>query len=196
MAGRRKYADIQIRGSVYPSVAAAARALRISEGLVYKALKSGTLDRIGCIKPCGGHRPMPIAIRGQTFVNARAAAKHFGVGVAAIYQALHDGNVDRISRPRCDQPVNSRPITVCQRTWPSFAALSRALGRGETYVSVALRRGHRQAITEQVLVLLMREAAEDAVKAGRPLAAPDAGSQQGRGSTRAKGAGWATGKAA
>lgn len=195
MAGRRKYADIEIRGAVYPSVAAAARGLRISEGLVYKALKSGTLDRVGCVSPRGGHRPMPIAIRGQTFANARAAAKHFGVGVAAIYQALHEGNVDRISRPRCDQPVNSRPITVCQRTWPSFAALSRALGRGETYVSIALRRGHRQAITEQVLALLMREAAEMANDA-RPAAAPDAGSQQGRGSTRAKGAGWATGKAA
>lgn len=157
MVARRKYLSIRIRGVTYGSVAAAAAALNVSTGLVYKAIGAGTLDRVGLVPAQGGPPKMPIAIRGEVFQTARDAARHFGITQAAIYQALHDQNPDRIGRGTRAPPANARPITILGRTWPSRAALSRALGHGPSYVHVALSRGRTAAVIEQVMALALRQ---------------------------------------
>lgn len=219
MGARRIHVEIRIRDRVYPSVAEAAAALGVSHGLIYKAIKAGTLDSVGDRPGSGGTRPMPITIRGRAFANARAAAAHFGVGQAAIYRALHEGCIDRVGRKRVERAPNSRPITVCGRTWPSRRALAFALGRCEAYVHVALRQGRHAILAERVMALLMREAAAGENAARRatgvesshqqwggglptvavgppaPEAEAESSSQYGRGSTRAKGAEWAKDRA-
>jgi len=158
---RRRIHHITIRGRTWPTVQAAAAALRVSEGLIYKALKAGTLDEVGRNRRFGGHQPMPIVIRGQAFRNARAAARHFGVTRSAIYQALSQADPDRIGLPRGRKPARATPVTFCGRSWPSMAVLSRALGHNPGYVSHALKHGRMAALTDQVMALLMREAARN-----------------------------------
>lgn len=158
MGAVRKYRSILIRGRRFRSVGKAAAAFGVSENMIYKAIRTGTLDRVGLTPPVGGHRQMPIVIRGQRFDSARAAARHFGVTAAAIWQALHEGDIDRVGLGRRSvQPVNCRPVTILGRTWPSCAALSRDLGCGPTYVHHALRTGREAILRDRVMALMLRQ---------------------------------------
>jgi len=46
----REPAPIAIRGTAYPSINAAARALKVTPRCVHKALDAGTLDKVGLTK--------------------------------------------------------------------------------------------------------------------------------------------------
>jgi len=46
----REPVPITIRGTAYPSINAAARALRVTPRCVHKALEAGTLDNVGLTK--------------------------------------------------------------------------------------------------------------------------------------------------
>lgn len=181
--GLRKHRDIEVRGTVYPTVQACAAALGVSQEAVYWAIRDGNLPRLGL--GCVGRELIPIRIRGQRFASAAEAAAHFGVKKSAIYQAIAKNRLDRVGQRTGRTPKNARGITICGHSWPSMAALSRELGKCPEFVSFRIRRG--QMPVEEIAALIMR----------RSMAPQGAeGSQAGRGSTRAKGAGWATGKAA
>ena len=50
MTHSREPVPITIRGTDYPSINAAARALKVTPRCVHKALEAGTLDRVGMTK--------------------------------------------------------------------------------------------------------------------------------------------------
>ncbi len=60
MTHSREPVPITIRGTAYPSINAAARALKVTPRCVHKALEAGTLDKVGLTKwGVTGHTPHP-----------------------------------------------------------------------------------------------------------------------------------------
>jgi len=53
MTHSREPVPITIRGTAYPSINAAARALKVTPRCVHKAIEAGTLDRVG-VRKWGG----------------------------------------------------------------------------------------------------------------------------------------------
>lgn len=82
----------RIRGTVYPSQAAAARALGVHPQTICQALQRGTEDRIGLCKAQGTSGPhRPIMMNGTTWPSISAAARGIGVHPANVYKALAAG---------------------------------------------------------------------------------------------------------
>lgn len=77
---------INIRGKLYPSVVATARALGVSERNIYKHLDLGTPHLIGLNKKTG---PKPCEIDGVQYPSLTAAAAARGVSVEAIRQRVN-----------------------------------------------------------------------------------------------------------
>lgn len=159
--GKRKYVDLDIRGTVYPTVQAAAAALRVRPDTIRLAARKGTLHRVGL--GAVGSEPMPIRIRGQLHDNARAAAEALGVGRSAIYQALACGRLDEVGLPRRQVPWNAQAVEVDGVAYPSLAAASRAMGHGEAYLSKLRRKGGRRAKETWIRLRMIRVAERDAI---------------------------------
>lgn len=190
--GKIRHIAIVVRGHEYPDARTAALALGVRPGSVRRAIHAGSLDRLGLRQT--GFAPMPIMIRGQCYDSARAAAAANGVSEGAVYTALSKGCINRVGLGR-GPGNNAKPFRVGGLTWPSMAAASRALGFGTDYIGRTLRRGGRRA-RARILAAAMAYEARQIIA---PARVPDRGegSQSGRGTTRAKGAGWAgTGMAA
>lgn len=174
--GKRVYRDIEVRGTVYPTVQACAAALGISQEAVYWAIRDGNLKRLGL--GCVGRERIPICISGKRFASAVEAAKHFGVTPGAIYQAISKNRLDRVGKRLGRTPKNARAITICGHTWPSMAALSRELGKCPEFVSFRMRRG-RMPIEEIAALIMRRSMAPSKTVSSKP----DAGQPARKGTT-------------
>ncbi|MDN5789035.1 hypothetical protein [Pseudorhodobacter sp.] len=134
-----KYRDIEVRGTVYPTVNAAARALRVQPQTVMKAIRAGRLAAVGT--GASHPEPLPVRIRGRDFPHAKAAAAHFGLRPNTIHAAIARGAEHRVGLPR-DCPANmSKAVQLGPLRFTSMAAADRALGFPYGSVSMALRRG-------------------------------------------------------
>lgn len=84
-----------IRGQLYPSQSAAARALGVHPSTVCNALERGTADKIGLAQK--GRPGEPCYLNGRLWPSRAAAARALGVSTSAISQALRRPN--RYVRP-------------------------------------------------------------------------------------------------
>lgn len=77
---------VKIRGVVYESQAAAARALGVSDATVSQALDRGTPDLIGTYKAGNnrGHSHKPVTIDGITYESQAEAARQLRCSRASI----------------------------------------------------------------------------------------------------------------
>lgn len=78
---------VRIRGTVYPSVAAAARAVGVSRVTIDRALDEGWIDQIGIIRRKGGQPCKPCIYRGERYPSVTAAAEAHGVSKSAVSAA-------------------------------------------------------------------------------------------------------------
>ena len=167
--GKRLYQDIEIRGTVYPDVGAAAKALGVRPDAVRLAVRKGTAHRIGT--RATGVEPMPVRIRGQVYPSAKVAAQALGVRVSAIYMAMAKGREDALGLPRRYNGAKSKEFSIGGLSFPSQNAASRALGfRNPEYVTRVLQRQSASGF-ERILGAAMAYAAKN----------PDCARQRGRG---------------
>lgn len=78
---------VRIRGVVYPSVIAAARAMGVGRKTVERALDGGWIDEIGIIRRKGGQPCKSCTYRGKTYPSITAAAQANGVSKSAVSAA-------------------------------------------------------------------------------------------------------------
>lgn len=156
--GLRVYADIEIRGVVYPTAVDAARALGVTDGTVRAAARNGTLHRVG-LGQCFPE-PMPIRIRGVVYPDAHEAARAHGVTVSAVRQAMCRNRLDRVGLGPCrDRPSRARPFAVGPARYVSMAAASVALGFSRDFISRELRRNRARAMERIIAAQMARDAA-------------------------------------
>ena len=85
---------VRIRGKVYPSITAAARAFRVKPCTVSSQLaRYGHADGVGlgCASPrhnAVGHHVKPVTIHGRSFPSIKTAADFFEVSYSWLYKAL------------------------------------------------------------------------------------------------------------
>lgn len=79
---------VRIRGTVYPSKRAAARALGVSTATIENALDGGWIDEVGLGRRKGGGGPKKACVfRGNRYPSMTAAAQACGVSVSAVSMA-------------------------------------------------------------------------------------------------------------
>ena len=137
--GKRVHRNITIRGRVYPTAQAAARALGVQDQTIHRAARLGVLDRVGVGK--GRREPMPVRVRGVVYENAAAAAEATGLTKNAIYNAISKGRADRVGLPPQGLSSSARPFVIGPMTFPSQTAAEQALGFSRGYISRARRMG-------------------------------------------------------
>lgn len=71
-----------IRGTLYPSQSAAARALGVAQAVVFRALDRGTADNVGL------GRSKPVTIDGTEYPSVTAAAAALGRAKSTISKRL------------------------------------------------------------------------------------------------------------
>lgn len=77
----------RIRGVLYPSMTAAARALGITLGAIWFAVENGREETVG-LGARGGHPGVETWVGARSFPSRRAAAKAEGVTTAAMCMRL------------------------------------------------------------------------------------------------------------
>lgn len=91
--------QVQIRGKVYPSAPAAARALKVSVSTVYCAISRGNADRCGLGVDYenrargGGLPPKPIIVAGRRFASMADLARFLDRDPRAVRTSLRAGAV-------------------------------------------------------------------------------------------------------
>ena len=90
---------ITIRGVEYRSMRAAALALGVSQSVVHRHARRGTLDQVGMVrkldpKPGSGRKPVPVLCRGVTYRSIGEAAAAIGVSYGKLYRAIEEGWID------------------------------------------------------------------------------------------------------
>jgi hypothetical protein len=156
--GKRRYSDINVRGTVYADANAAADALGVNPNTVRTAYRNGTLHRVGTGRV--GPEPMRVQIAGQVFDNVHAAAKHFGCCPRTIWAALGDGDPDRVARLQRYNPWKSKRFQIGTLSFPSMRAASRALGfKDEEFIAKAVKRKSKRG-QERILAAAMAYAAK------------------------------------
>ena len=75
---------VRIRGNVYVSMAAAARALGVNHRTVARALEEGRIDEVGLRRVRPGK---PCVYRGKAYPSVTDAARACGVSLAAVSKA-------------------------------------------------------------------------------------------------------------
>ena len=134
-------AKVVIRGEVYLSAKAAAKAFGISPKSVSNAIRRGRQDFIGIpahkTRTKHGVEPFQVRIRGEVFASVRDASERFGVEETTIRVALICGREDFIglgrSRKHCTAgkgrtPANARPVTIGPHKFRSIVQCAAALG--------------------------------------------------------------------
>lgn len=79
---------VDVRGVIYPSTRAAARALGVSVDAVYSALNRGSIDKLGL----GMTQRKPVTIEGITFRSMCAASRALGFSRSYFRTALISGS--------------------------------------------------------------------------------------------------------
>ena len=113
-----KHRNLNVRGTVYPDTASAAKGEGVSQEAVYYAIRNGSLDRLGM--GTRGPQPYPVRIGARTYPSVKAASRALGISVPAIYSAIHDGDPDRLVRPK---RYNPRPVSAVFG-WPVHLAIA------------------------------------------------------------------------
>ncbi len=88
----RKGCPVRIRGVIYPSQAAAARALSLNPLTIANALDAGRVDEVGLGIRRGGHPGKPCIYRGKAYPSRKAAALACGVSIAAVSKAARSND--------------------------------------------------------------------------------------------------------
>ncbi|UFM64220.1 hypothetical protein LOS78_01735 [Paracoccus sp. MA] len=94
---------VSVRGTVYPSITAAARALGVMPSTISGHLsKHGHCDLVGVgykgpNRNKGGHHSTPCLIHGRKFRSIKAAADYLGVGYPGLYKAMTRGMSPAVS---------------------------------------------------------------------------------------------------
>jgi hypothetical protein len=78
---------VRIRGTVYPSMIAAARAMNVHCKTISRALDEGWIDDVGIVRRKGGHPGTPCVYRGRRYPSVTAAAQACGVSKSAVSAA-------------------------------------------------------------------------------------------------------------
>jgi hypothetical protein len=78
---------VRIRGAIYPSIRAAARAVGVHPCTVSRALDEGRVDDLGVVTRKGGHPGTPCWYRGNRYPSVTVAAVAWGVSKAAVSAA-------------------------------------------------------------------------------------------------------------
>ncbi len=152
--------SVEIRGQVFDTVAAAAKANGVHPNAVYIARRKGTLHRVGTGRV--GAEPLPVRIGGVTYASASEAAGALGIPRATIFAAVADGDPDRVIQPRRYNPSRSMQLSIGSLTFPSRRAAARALGfDNEDYVQKAIASGSKRS-WERILAAAMRLEAQQA----------------------------------
>lgn len=94
----RRGIPTKIRGVIYPSQAAAARALGVSQTTVFHAIEAGREDQVGLGRP--GAPPKPCYMNGRRWPSIRAAAAALGVSKTAISRARRQGRLEVRAKER------------------------------------------------------------------------------------------------
>jgi DNA-binding FadR family transcriptional regulator len=82
---------VQVRGVLYPSVAATAEALGVSRDAVYSALNRGNMERLGL----GTTQKHEVVVEGITFPSMSFASEALGFSRSYLRTALLSGS-DRV----------------------------------------------------------------------------------------------------
>lgn len=167
--GKRLYRDIEIRGTVYPTVQDAADAFGVTPRAVTMAIRKGTTHRIGT--GAVGPEPLPVRIRGRVYPDAGAAAKALGLTRHAIHLAIAEGREERVGLPPGHNGARAKPVRVGGLDFPSMAAASRALGFRSEYLSHVMTRGSKRG-RERILAAAMAYAARNPGQNGAARTAP------------------------
>jgi hypothetical protein len=78
---------VRIRGVVYVSMSAAARAMNVHCKTINRALDEGRVDDVGVVRRKGGHPGTPCLYRGRRYPSVTEAAKACGVSKSAVSAA-------------------------------------------------------------------------------------------------------------
>lgn len=113
-----------VRGQMYLSRAAAARAIGVSRMAVSAAVRHNRLDRVGL---CGNQ---PVEIRGVRYKNRREAAFDLGVHYVHLCRALVLGKTEFLGRGSV--PARQRTVELPHRTFNGWGAAATHLGCGIT----------------------------------------------------------------
>jgi hypothetical protein len=145
---------ITIRGTAYPSRAAAAEALGITPSAVSKAANRKLLETCGLALETTGNRhntaSLPVKIRGTEYPSAKAAGDALGLHRASVSKMIGRGHADRIGtgRGKHGKQGGAIPLVIDGVTYNSLRAACRALniprGRGRTLLAQAKQAAKAQ----------------------------------------------------
>lgn len=86
--------EVVVDGVIYPSIAAASRAIGVSYAKIYEALRGRPKPQTA--KNTLNRDRRPVTIRGVTYPSVAAAAKAFGVTASYISHAIKRGSLNRV----------------------------------------------------------------------------------------------------
>jgi len=133
---------VTIRGTTYPTHAAAAEAFGIKRTTVSAYVRIGRQDSIGLKGPMPKVRP--VTIRGVTYPTIQAAAAAIGIKASTIRTLRSRGRLDQAGAIGPDR--TPFPVTIRGVTYVSVKAAAKALGIRESTITTMLSRGRADAI--------------------------------------------------
>lgn len=134
-------ASIMIRGKVYRSAEAAAKAFGITTKSVTNAVRRGRQDFIGIpahkTRTRHGPEPFQVRIRGEVFASVKDASTKLNLDEATIRSAITRGREDFIGFGRSRKhstiskgrtPGNAKPVRIGPHEWQSIVQCANDLG--------------------------------------------------------------------
>lgn len=111
---------VLIRGKLYPSVAAAAKSLRVAKSTIYVAMMRGSLDRVGLgidyrKRKWGGGRRRPVTIAGKTFATIVELADAIGRNPKSVRTSLLAGERARARIALAVMKLNAKQENAAMR---------------------------------------------------------------------------------
>lgn len=172
---------IKIRDMIFPDPTAAAAFFGIQRRAILRAIRLGTLDRVGLRPHQTRHRagpvPFEVRIRGVVYASCRAAAEAHGVSEITVRTALQKGRHDFIgfgrsrkhSTASCGQiPHNAQTVIIGRIAFQSKAELARFCGLGQTTIREHLRRGNMSILLGHVMRAQARQEGHRQRMPGQP----------------------------
>ena len=152
-----KYRDIDVRGTVYPTVAAISAALSVHPVSVRNSIRRGHTHRIGL--GLHGPEPMRIATPKGVFADSWAAAAAHGVVRSTVYNAVGRAREHNLGRGAVGGGY-FKPVQIGTMTFPSRKAVDERFGFPTGFTSKALQ--HRKGLRwERLLSAVMGVQAAD-----------------------------------
>lgn len=118
--GTRKYVNLNVRGTIYPTAQAAAAALGVSVNVVQGAARNGRLETLGI-----GGISKPVIIRGVSYPSCTAAGRALGVSPNTVAAARRKGTLHRVGTGAVG--VEPLPVRIRGVEYPNVRAAAAAL---------------------------------------------------------------------